>query len=211
MRIDPQQLLTEMQAQATPRKSATLQLLAEICVEQIERGSNDFSIATIGKLSADRGGPSAAAIRNKPGEDYRGLIKAYADAAGGHSKKKRASPPTDAEAFLEGVADPVLKTRVALLLAELTSTRSQLQAARFLLNQSAVVQLGQASESPAVDAIGLTYQEVSALGAALAPLSLSHWGWIVDDSGRVTTDTGQVVFRAGFATAVKKVVEHFSN
>lgn len=42
--------------------------------------SSDYSIAAIGRLSSEQGGPSAAAIRNKPGEDYQiALIKTYAE------------------------------------------------------------------------------------------------------------------------------------
>jgi hypothetical protein len=90
MKVDPLKLLAEMEAQASTRKTETLRLLAAICTEQIERGSRDFSVATIGRISSERGGPSAAAIRNKPGEDYRALLKAFAESAGGHAKKKRA-------------------------------------------------------------------------------------------------------------------------
>jgi hypothetical protein len=51
---------------------------------------------------------------------------------------------------------------------------------------------------------------VQALAAALSPSTLSHWGWRVEDTGRVTNETGQIVFRAGFASALKKIVEGHS-
>jgi hypothetical protein len=86
-----------------------------------------------------------------------------------------------------------------------------LQAARHLLNQNAVIQLGVPVDVPApANQSGLTFQEVQALATAVAPSSLSHWGWKVEGTGRVTTETGQIVFRAGFASALKKIVEGYS-
>ena len=95
MTIDPNLFLAELCKQATPRKAQSLQLIYTICNEQATRGSRDYSIATIGALSSARGGPSSAAIRNKPGEDYRALIKAFAESVQGFSKKKRESENSD--------------------------------------------------------------------------------------------------------------------
>ena len=67
---------------ADPRKARSLRLIHAVCVEQQDRGSNDYSIATIGRLSADRGGPAAGAIRNKTGEAYRALINTFAGSVG---------------------------------------------------------------------------------------------------------------------------------
>lgn len=56
MNVTPEALLEAMCEDASPRKAQTLRLLYSICQEQQERGSPDYSIATIGKLSAERGG-----------------------------------------------------------------------------------------------------------------------------------------------------------
>ena len=52
-------LLEALCAGAGPRKASSLRLIHAICVEQRDRGSADYSIATIGRLSAARGGPAA--------------------------------------------------------------------------------------------------------------------------------------------------------
>lgn len=67
------------------------------------------------------GGPSAAAIRNKTGDDYKGLIKIYAEAVGGKAKKVTARKGSILDEILEGVSDPVRRTRIGVLLAELES------------------------------------------------------------------------------------------
>ncbi|MGH8761380.1 MAG: gamma-mobile-trio protein GmtX, partial [Burkholderiales bacterium] len=57
----------------------------------------------------------------------------------------------------------------------------------------------------------LTLQEVSALEDAISSEKLSHWGWKADKIGRISTESGQVVFRAGFVSAVQKTVKHVAD
>jgi hypothetical protein len=175
------------------------------------RGSADYSVATIGRLSAERGGPSAPAIRNKTGEKYRALISAYAEQAGGQKKKRAVCRPSVSDELLEGIADLVLRTRINLLLADLEATRAQLLAARHIAAQKAVLvlsdgtqpqeQVATANEPPI-----LTTQERKALATAISDKTLDHWGWTIDKSGRVLTDSGQVVFGVGFMSAIRKIV-----
>jgi hypothetical protein len=213
---DPKQLLVDLCAQASPRKVRSLQLIFALCDEQHERGSRDYSVVTIGRLSADRGGPTAAAIRNKTGEAYRALMKAYADSVGGRSRKVAAAPQRDeADLVLEGITDPVVRTRVNLLLAELRSLRAQLLGVRHLANQNATIVMGRvapgarADQTPerVADGPGLNLLEQRALQAAVSQRTLAHWGWTKDDAGRIVSDSGQVVFAAGFLSAVAKVLE----
>src|ERR1700680_5072256 len=121
----PKALLEALCAGADPRKTRSLHLIYAICEEQRDRGSKDYSVATIGRLSAERGGPAAGAIRNKTGEAYRAVIKAFAESVGGNSRKTVGAKSTPADLILHGVTDPVLRARVGLLVAELKSTRAQ--------------------------------------------------------------------------------------
>lgn len=212
MKADPKKLLEGLCKEASPRKEQSLRLIYLICEEQVNRGSHDYSVVTIGKLSNERGGPSAAAIRNKPGEDYRALIKVFADSVQGFSKKKMNTPKSSADDLLEGISDPVLRVRINLIFAELESLRAQLLATRHLANKNAVLDMSVPKSNDSKEIIGskdigLTLQEVSALEAAISPLTFNHWGWKVDKAGRISTETGQVVFRAGFESAIKKTVK----
>lgn len=208
-KVDPKKLLDELCKTAHTRTAASLRLIYEICQEQDERGSADFSVTTIGKLASAKGGPSAPAIRNKTGEHYRALIAAYADHVGGRKKKGSAPKPSPADVLLEGISDPVLRTRINLLVADLESTRAQLLAARHLASKNAVLVIGEETASaparaePSSDA--LSPQEKKSLGSAIADKTLDHWGWRIDKSGRVLTDQNQVVFGAGFASAIRKL------
>lgn len=203
-----EELLHALSAGADPRKARSLRLIHAICVEQRDRGSDDYTIATIGRLSAERGGPAAGAIRNKTGEAYRALIKVFADSAPGRARRPSGDAAAQIDLILEGVADPVLRTRLGLLLAELKATRAQLLAARHLASQTATLDLEQPSRnrlqpSPETE---LTSLEVRALENAISNETLDHWGWRADQSGRITTDTGRTVFAAGFVTAIRKAL-----
>lgn len=145
------------------------------------------------------------------------MIQAYAKSVDGKSRKPAKKKPSHSEELLEGVIDPVLKVRIKLLVAENASLRGQLLAARHLANQVSVLDLtdspGQAPSNGGAGAEGfrLTYQEVLALESAISDATLAHWGWSIDETGRVVTANGQPVFRAGFATAVRKAIEHGAN
>lgn len=215
MKLDPNRLLEDMCKSASARKEQSLRLLFKLCQQQATNGSRDYSIATIGRLSAEADGPSAAAIRNKPGEDYRALIKAFSDSVDGNARKKHIPAKTAADELLEGVTDPVLKVRVKLILAENESLRAQLLAARHLANQTAAIVLGgpepSSNSQPEAPALLLTLQEVSALEDAISPVKFEHWGWKTDKTGRVTSDSGQIVFRSGFVSGVQKTVKHVAD
>ena len=206
---DAEAMLEALCSGADPRKVRSLRLIHAICVEQSERGSDDYSIATIGRLSAERGGPAAGAIRNKPGEAYRALIKTFADSTDAKATVPASARPAEIDSILEGVSDPVLRTRLGLLLAELKSTRAQLLAARHLANRTTTLDLRSLSSdqlpSPSPSQV-LTPLEIRALEIAISSETLEHWGWRTDDSGRVTTDTGRTVFPAGFVTAIRKAL-----
>ena len=202
-------LIQALCTNADPRKVRSLRLIHAICVEQQQRGSLDYSIATIGRLSAERGGPATGTIRNKTGESYRALIKVFADSASGTRKSNNASA-AQIDLILEGVTDSVLRARLGLLLAELKATRAQLLAARHLANQTATLDLTAplSGELPSPVAHALTPLEVRALENAISPETLHHWGWHADESGRIISDTGRTVFAAGFVTAIRKALEN---
>ena len=160
-------------------------------------------------MSAERGGPSAPAIPNKSGEKYRALVAACAEHAGGRKKKVSAAKASGAEELLEGISDPVLRTRINLLVADLESTRAQLLAARHIAAQKPVLVLGDTpQEAPSVvgNGVELNAQEKNALTTAISDKTMSHWAWKIDKIGRVLTDSGQVVFPAGFASAIRKIL-----
>lgn len=210
---NPKQLLETFLVSASERKARSLQLIYDICEELCKTPSKSVTVANVGRISQERGGPGAPALRNVAGEQYRLLIQAFAQQAGGGIKPPRTGKQAALDEILEGVNDQVLRTRVSLLVAELSSCKAQILALRHLANQTSVLDLRGVEDSTVqapVDTsrLQLTLQEMTALEAAISPATLEHWGWKKAPTGRISSESGQIVFRAGFVTAVEKVIAH---
>jgi hypothetical protein len=207
---DPKQLLSAFLISASERKARSLQLIYGICEELCKAPNKSVTIANVGRISQERGGPGAPALRNVAGEQYRLLIEAFAKQSGGR-KTAKSSKQNALEEILEGVNDQVLRTRISLLLAELSSCKAQLLALRHIANNTSVLDLRAPEKvvnEPSVETprLNLTPQEMAALEAAISQETMIHWGWKKAQNGRITSDSGQIVFRAGFVQAVEKVV-----
>ena len=93
--------------------------------------------------------------------------------------------------------------------ADLESTRTQLLAARHIAAQKAVLVLSDTPQEASFvvgNGMELTAQEKKALATAISDKTMDHWAWKIDKIGRVLTDSGQVVFPAGFASAIRKIL-----
>ncbi len=206
----PKQLLNTFLASASERKVRSLQLIYDICEELCKTPSKSVTVANVGRISQERGGPGAPALRNAAGEHYRLLIQAFAKQSGG-LKAPKVGKQAALDEILEGVNDQVLRARISLLVAELSSCKAQILALRHLANQTSVLDLrglqeGTVQAPAGKPGLNMTLQEMAALEAAIGPETLEHWGWTKAANGRVSSESGQIVFRAGFITAVEKVI-----
>lgn len=202
---DPKELLDLLSKGADPRKAKSLLVIHDVCEEQRVRGSMDFSIATIGRLSSEKSGPAAGAMRNATGEAYRALIKAHLDAAGG--KKPKGKPHKADENPFEGITDPVLRARIGILLAENESLRGQLLAARNLANTSSTIDIRLNKPDYKHPKNILTKQELEALLHGISEENLNTHGWLRTKNRRVTTSDGRSIFKPGFISAIEKIME----
>jgi hypothetical protein len=214
-KLTPEDVLAALKRDATNRTQQSLELIHTLCKEQYEAGNLDFSVATIGRLSAARGGPSTQAIRNATGEHYRALLKAWANHVDGASRKPAVRPePGVADDVLAMIPDPSVRAVVGSFLAE----NRKLRAENTLLKSQAQVVIDRRPSSsmsaltspsgvqvlPAMST--LLPLEVEALRHAISKELLDKMGWSVDaKTGRVSKN-GHAIFRAGFATAIKKVL-----
>lgn len=83
------ELVSKLSEDASTRKTRSIEVIHNICQEQYDRGSKDFSIATISRLSKECDGPSEQTIRNKNGADYRAILKAWAEFSEGFATKQK--------------------------------------------------------------------------------------------------------------------------
>ena len=210
----PDEVLAALKREATPRTQRSLDLLHTLCQEQHQKGSRDFSVATMGRLSSERGGPSAQPIRNKTGVHYRALLAAWAAHVDGLTRKPPArAEPGVAEDVLGMIPDAAVRAVVGVILAE---NRKLLGEVALLKHQAQVVVdrrpvVKELRPTSAVQVLPLLSAllpvEIEALHQAVSKERLQLLGWEVDErNGRVTKE-GRPVFPVGFMTALRKVLD----
>ena len=214
--INPEELIAQLTENASTRKKQSLEIIHNICKEQYERGSKDFSVATIAKISSQYGGPSEQTISNSTGSDYRTLLKTWADYSEGYIKKKKINQQsTIADTVLEGIDDPTMKALVGVILAEnkkLKSENSLLKHQTTLTIDMRPQQNNSVLQTSGIELITQFEQllptELSALEHAVSDEFISYQGWTVDAQGRVK-NKGMQLYKAGYVTAIKKILSSY--
>lgn len=210
--MHPDELLAQLKAAADARKVKSLDIIHAICREQVERGSKDFSVATIARLSIERGGPAAQTIHNKTGDAFKGLIKAWADHAGGLLKKPAKASENPMNAVLEKIADPAVRALMGAVLAENKQLKNEVRLlkanANVVIDRRGIEATGATNTSVQILPAnhGLTGVEIEALRDAISQRHLADEGWTEDDHGRVLNDKGRPVFKVGFVTGIRRIV-----
>jgi len=214
--IDPKKLLDKLKATASIRKQHTLELIHEILERQTALGDRDFSIANIGRLSSQKGGPSPQAIRNKGGEDYRRLIEAWAASYSTTTKKplsqgsRNVTPGRD-EDILKRIEDPALRAVVGAIIAERNRYLQELRVVKgqmeiIIDRRPAACEVQKPVELlPSLSGI-LTESEREALEHAVSDKLIGERGWEVFPNGRVKDQNGRHLYKPGYITALKKVL-----
>jgi len=210
MTMHPDDLLDQLKKTASPRKQQTLELIYDVCREQYERGSKDFSVATIARIAADRGGPGKGAIHNKTGDDYKGLIKAWAEHTGGVTRKVRQVSENPYTELINKIDNPALRSMMAGILAENRQMRREITLLKAEGNR--VIDMRPSLDAPheAVQILpastGLYPTEIKALCHAVSDQLFNEEGWKCDAEGRVFNEAGRPVFKAGYVSAIRKII-----
>lgn len=212
----PDAVLAALQEGASTRTKQSLDLIHTICNEQNVLGNRDFSVATIGKLCSARGGPSTQAIRNTTGEHYRTLLSAWATYTSGAARKPAARPDVGvADDVLGMIQDAAVRAIVGSFLAENRKLKSE----NILLKKNSNVIIDRRPVALPVSSLSsngmeiilplssLMPLEVEALRHAISDDLMKNMGWAVDPKTGRVSKAGHVIFRAGFVTAIKKVLD----
>ncbi|WP_312547242.1 gamma-mobile-trio protein GmtX [Massilia sp.] len=213
--LDPEQVLQRLQAGAKSQRTRdSLDIINQVCKEQFERKSYDYSYSMIGTLSGGRGGPKAQPIRNATGAVYRTLIDTWQKFAnaGGHAPP--AQRPTNLENdVLSLISDSVTRILVQKYISENKKLRNENQVLKVAAKEKVVINLsGKRDEAVfTVETHGpidfLLEQEIFALRNAISAETMRRNGWVGDaDSGAVTKGP-LTIFSPGFMTAISKIVE----
>jgi hypothetical protein len=209
--MHPDELLEQLKATANTRKQKNLDLIHAVCREQYERDSRDFSVATIAGIAHNRGGPTKGSIHNKTGDDFKALIKAWAQHTGGVTRKERRVSENPYMALIEKIEDPAVRSIMVSLLAENQKMRRQINLLK--TNADVVIDMRPPKITSQKEPIlilpastGLTDTEKEALRHAVSEKLLKDEGWSYDQRGRIINDKGRQLFKVGFATAIRKIL-----
>ena len=209
MKMNPDELFLKLYENASTRKKKTLELIQNACKKQAESNIKDFSIGTIARLIAGDGGPSEQALRNKAAEDYRVLIKQWADYCETTIKKPKKEKKTDInELILENISDPTTEVLVGIIMAENKKLKRELS----LLKEQTTFTIDMRPKNDTSNdgviiepSFKLTDTEIDALRSAISNEFMNHQGWTTDNYGRVKQN-GIQIFKAGFVTAIQRIL-----
>lgn len=182
------------------RVKKTLEDIQDVCREQQSRGSKDFSVATIARLGENRGVPKAQSIRNKTGEMYRVLIKAWQD-----QNPKRLVPRTSSPLdWIERIDDPVIKYLVYDLASANKHLKAELQLCKSVTKLN--IDMRQTSGSNDSPVAMLLESERDALYQAIDDAFLSKQGFARTSRGSIIDSKGRTVFKNGFVSGIQKLL-----
>lgn len=216
MNLSPDDVLAALVANVRPQKRKNLEALHKACAEVYKVGGTDFSYATIGRIAESRGGAAAKTIYNSQSADYRALVDSWKKLSIDSRPQpvSRSSTVSDAE-LLRRVPEPDVRALLGAALAERNKLRAQLN---MLKSQANVVidrrplpgSLGTSSGGDVVQVLTTADQllptERDAMIAALASDFLAQEGWTEGPHGEVTNARGRIIFKAGYATGVRRLL-----
>jgi hypothetical protein len=212
MTMHPDDLLEHLKASVSPRKAKNLDIVHAVCREQFERGSKDYSVATIARLSVERGGPTAQTIHNKTGDDFKGLIAAWAKHTGGAVRKPRKVNENPIYAVLDRIPDPAVRAVMGGVLAENRKLRGEVnllkRQANIVIDQRPMVPASAQQQTIQIlpTSHGLTESEKEALRHAISDKLMEVEGWQQDENGRILNAKKRVIFKIGYVSAIRKIL-----
>lgn len=192
MEIDIDLVLEGLKAGKTTKTQQSLDKLNGTLREYYECGERDFSITTIGRVSAEDRGIGYESIRATVNKHYRDLIAAWAAKAKTTTKKPLSTQsrsrrvPQDNQ-LLERIPDPALRVLFGQIIAERNRYRTQLNIlksqAEVVIDKRPVRQF-EASAEPSVELLPslkgiVSDNEIKALRFAASDECIELQGWLV--------------------------------
>lgn len=213
-KMNPDEVLQQLKAGAkSVRTLRSLDIVHQVCKDQRDRGSNDFSYEMIGGLSGKNGGPTAQPIRNASGAMYRTLIDAWADTVIGSSRKSLVTRPQGlADDVIAMIDDPVLRILVQSYISENRKLKHENQVLKVAARETVIIDMSgknktsaSAKESPAIN-LAFHEQELKALSDAISPATMQKHGWTINEHTGAVSRGPLPVFSPGFVSAVRKLL-----
>lgn len=200
--MNPKELLEKLKKGASEKVQETLEAIYQTCLEQQERGIQDFSVATIAKLGHNRGVPKAQSIRNKSGEKYRALISFFSEVSLAKSPIK---PVKSDEDWIDEITNPKHKLLTRILSSELRAAQKQL--AEILPPKLRIDVYDHKTSAPTAES-KLSEQERRALEYIISSQFQKKWNLNANEYGELLDVNEKPVFKVATIDAIKKALEY---
>lgn len=187
------------------RTRNSLSIINDICIEQLQSKTKDFSIANIGALSEQKNGPKTQAIRNKTGFLYRELIAAYSDSI--KSDKPVISQGKDS--WVDNIEDTTARWLVVDLIQEnkkLKGVNDTLKSDLKNTEHPIQINFGGSGKVLTPPSLGLTNSEIDTLKNAIDTTKLTKIGLTVNSRKGIEDASGKRLFGNGFIDAIEKIL-----
>ncbi|MCE7531673.1 gamma-mobile-trio protein GmtX [Acinetobacter nosocomialis] len=203
--MKPEELLNKLKHGSSLKIQQSLDAIYVICIEQKERGIQDFSVSTIANLGFNRGVPKAQSIRNKTGEKYRALIQCFADSSS--QKLNLAKPSQTDNAWIEEIQNPKHQLLVRIMASELKEAQ---QIIREIIPPKQRIDIYDHKNMIPDESYKLSDQEVRALQYLLSIDFQKKWNLKPTDFGELVDESNKPVFKVSTLDAIRKALEYMS-
>lgn len=211
--IDPQELFNQlMSGDVHPSKKKGLEIIHAICRERFEAKATSWAVASIGRLSEERGGPTAESLRQPKLEYYRSLIKAWEIAsktANPHERKRSANT----EDWIQGIEDLTRRQLAYIMRRDLEMAQAEVRRLKRLLPDEGVLKVSLSSSSaPSGTAFDPTPSQIRAIRRFVQqflekPELLKDKGLIVKSGSLLDADTGEVIAEKPAVEAIRSIAQ----
>lgn len=199
--MTPKALLEKLKKDVSPRLQETLEAVYQTCIEQQDRGINDFSVASIAKLGQKRGVPKAQSIRNKSGERYRALILSFAES---NQNKAVVRASKSDEDWIDEISSPKHKLLARILSSELRAAKQQLEE---LVPPKLRIDVYDHKSPAPLAKNKLSDQERRALEYLISSQFQKKWVLTANDYGALLDSNNKPVFKVATIDAIKKTLD----
>ena len=203
--MNPEELLNKLKHGSSLKIQQSLNAIYEVCIEQQERGIQDFSVSTIANLGFNRSVPKAQSIRNKTGEKYRALIQCFADASS--STVKLAKPSQTDNAWIEEIQNPKHQLLVRIMASELKEAQQMI---REIIPPKQRIDIYDHKNMIPNESFKLSDQEVRALQYLLSIDFQKKWNLKPTHFGELVDESNKPVFKVSTLDALRKALEYLS-
>lgn len=198
--MKPQDVLAKLKSNASAKTCRTLDAIFQVCQEQEERGVYEFTPRVIAKLGYKRGVPREQSIRNKSGEHYRALLRAFESF---HSSKTRQLRKTGDHDWVDEIPNPTHRLLVRAQEAELKAAKKLLQE---IVPPGERINVFDYQNVSADGDTKLSDVERRALDYIISEKFLKTWDFSKTEFGEIVDSNGAVVLRAATVSAVEKAL-----